>query len=205
MLRLKRLPLFVVSVLGYLIIMLTFSGSVTPAYGQDMVRGIPSLGSGPYEVIMFADYFCPPCRRIDSKAEPLLKELLATGKVKITFVDVPFSSPTPIYAKYYLYMVNENDTPENVFHARNILFEAAQIHRIQTEDALISYLKEKGISWKYMNEKSIYPLLTAVAKNHKISSTPTCAIKYSTVDVRRFVGSENIWEGLKKLKADLES
>ena len=102
MLKIKRFPLLLMCVLGYISILLTFTGSVTPVYGQDAVRVIPSLGKGPYEVIIFSDYFCPPCKAIDTKAEGLFKELVATDQVKIMFVDVPFSRITPVYAKYYL-------------------------------------------------------------------------------------------------------
>ena len=203
MFKINKLPLLFISVLGYLAILLTFSGSVTPAYGQDKTLGIPSLGKGTYEIIMFADYFCPPCKRIDTKAEPVIKELLASGKVKITFVDVPFSRATPIYAKYYLYAVNANGAANSVLHIRKSLFEAAQVKRIQTEDALVAYLKEQKISWKVLDEKSIFPLLSARIKEDKVDSTPTCVIKYSTTDVKKYVGDDDIWDGLAKLKAHL--
>jgi thiol-disulfide isomerase/thioredoxin len=203
--KIKKIPLLVASIAGYLAILLTFSGSVTPAYGQDSVRMIPSLGKGPYEVMMFADYFCPPCRAIDSKAEPLFKELLATGKVRITFIDVPFSRATPIYAKYYLYAVNDNSDAKSVLHVRKVLFDAAQVKRIWQEDALMAYLKDQKISWKAMNEKSIFPLLDAHIKENKIDQTPTCAIKYSATDVKKYLGADEIWEGLTKLKAHLGS
>jgi len=203
MLKLKRFPLLLVSILGYLTILVTFSGSVTPAYGQDSAQVIPSLGSGAYEVTVFADYFCPPCRMIDAKAEPLFKELLATGKVKITFVDVPFSRATPKYAKYYLYALNVNADAANVFHVRRILFDAAQVNRIQTEEELVAHLKDKKVLWKAMDEKSIFPLLSAIIKEHKVDATPTCVIKYSASDVKKYVGTDEIWDGLTKLKAYL--
>ena len=201
--KIKRLPLLLVSVLGYLTILLTSFGSVTPAYGQDSVRVVPSLGSGSYEVIVLADYFCPPCRMIDAKAEPLFKELLTTGQVKITFVDVPFSKATPIYAKYYLYALNANGDAANVLHVRKILFDAAQLHRIEKEDDLVINLKLQKVSWKAMNEKSIFPLLSAIIKEHKVDATPTCVIKYSAQDVKKYVGTEEMWDGLMKLKAHL--
>lgn len=205
MFKIKQWPLLLVSILGYLTILLTFSGSVTPAYGQDAVRVIPSLGKGPYEIIMFADYFCPPCRRIDTKAEPLLKELLATEKVKLVFVDVPFSRVAPMYAKYYLYAVNADASVTNVLHVRNILFEAAQGKNIRDENALVAFLKEKKVSWKAMDEKTMFPLLSAVIKEHKVDSTPTCVIRYSATDVKKYVGDDEIWDGLTKLKAYLAS
>jgi thiol-disulfide isomerase/thioredoxin len=203
MLKLKRFPLLLMSVLGYLTILLTFSGSVTPAYGQDAVRVIPTLGKGPYEIIMFTDYFCPPCRRIDTKAESLLKELAATDKVKLTFIDVPFSRATPKYAKYYLYSANNDPSIGNILYVRNVLFEAAQGKNIQDENALVAFLKEKKIVWKAMDEKSIFPLLSAVIKEHKVDATPTCVIKYSATDVKKYVGDDEIWDGLTKLKSHL--
>jgi len=205
MFKIKQWPLLLVSVLGYLTILLTFSGSLTPAYSQDFVRVIPSLGKGPYEVIMFADYFCPPCRRIDMKAESLLKALLATQQVKITFIDVPFNRTTPVYAKYYLYAVNADPGMNHVFHVRKTLFNAAQVNRIQEEGALVAYLNEQQIAWKAMNEKAVFPLMSAVIKENKVDATPTCVIRYSATDVKEYVGDDEIWDGLTKLKAHLST
>ncbi|PKN68606.1 MAG: hypothetical protein CVU54_14160 [Deltaproteobacteria bacterium HGW-Deltaproteobacteria-12] len=205
MFKMNKLPLLLFSLLGYLTVLFSFTGSVTPAYGQDAVRVIPSLGKGPYEVIMFADYFCPPCRRIDTKAESLFKELLATKQVKITFVDVPFAKMTPTYAKYYLYAVNANSSVNNVLHVRKVLFDAAQDMRIQEEGALVSYLQVKKIIWKAMDEKSIFPLLSVAIKEHKVRSTPTCIIKYGTQGVKEYVGDDKIWDGLKLFKEYLST
>jgi len=200
MFRIHKLPLLLFSLLGYLIILFTFSGSVTPVYGQTIDKAVPSLGKGPYEIIMFADYFCPPCRRIDTKAEPLLKKLLATNKVKITFVDVPLHSPTSIYAQYYLYAINSNPDANSVLHIRKKFFDAAQDRHIQTEDALIVYLNEQKISWKIFDEKSILTMLNAIIKENNIKATPTCVIRYSTKDFKKFVGDGEIWNGLTALK-----
>lgn len=195
MFKINKLPLLLVSVLGYLVIVFSFSGSATPAYGQDKVYDVPSLGQGACEVTLFEDYFCPPCRLIDSKAEPFFKELLATGQVKIRFIDVPFTRITPVYAKYYLYATNAHSDADYIFHVRGILFEAAQSRRIKTEDGLISFLKEKNISWKLMDEKSVFPKLSALIKENKIDATPTCVIKYSSMDTRKYVGTDQMWDG----------
>lgn len=205
MIKLNKLPLLAFSLLGYLTIFLTLSGSVTPAYGQVTGTGVPSLGQGNYEIIMFTDYFCPPCLSIDTKAEPLLKELLATQKVKITFVDVPFHKPTPIYIKYFIYAVNANPQAENIFYIRRILFEAAQTKHIEKEDALVAYLKEKKISWKAMNEKSVFQMFQAVLNDNKVNATPTCVIKHSKKDVKKFVSSDEIWKGLTDLKTRIST
>jgi thiol:disulfide interchange protein DsbA len=205
MFRIHKLPLLLFSLLGYLTILFSFSGSITPAYGQDSISAIPFLGKGKYEIVMFADYFCPPCRRIDTKAEPLLKELLATGKIKITFVDVPFHSATHIYVKYYLYAVNANADADSVFHVRKILFDAAQDKRIQTEEALLAYLREQKILWKSLDEKSIFPMMSAKIKENKVDQTPTCIIKYSAKDVKKYIGDEEIWKELTALKTHISA
>jgi len=201
--KLNKLPLLIFSLLGYLTILFTFSGSVTPAYGQDSASAIPSLGKGKYEIVMFTDYFCPPCKRIDTKAEPLFKELLATGQVKITFIDVPFSRATPIYAKYYLYAVNVNADADSVLHIRNLLFDAAQNRNIQTEEGLVAYLKEQNISWKIFDEKTILSMMSDIIRKNIVANTPSCVIKYSAKDVKKYIGDDEIWEGLVKLKTHL--
>ena len=179
------------------LILSSFLCFLPPAFAQ---RIVPSLGQGPYEVIIFTDYYCPPCSRIDAKAEGLFKELVATNKVKLTFVDVPFNPVTPIYAKYYLYAVNKSPGISNVLRVRRILFEAAQGRHIQDEKTLLAFLIEKKISWSPMNERSIFPLLSAAIKEHKIDATPTCVIKYSPTDIKKYVGTDEIWDGLTNLK-----
>lgn len=203
MFRIYRLPLLFFSLMGYLFVLLTFSGSVTPAYGEEIANSVPFLGKGKYEIIMFADYFCPPCKSIDTKAEPVLKELLATGKVKITFADVPFHKETPVYAKYYLYAANANIGADNIFHVRKLLFEAAQIKNIEKENVLFAYLSEQKIALKPFNEKLLFPALTTMIKKHDVRATPSCVIKYSTKDVKKFVGEKDIWNGLMALKNHL--
>lgn len=204
MFKIYKLPLLVVSVLGYIVILFTFSGSVIPAYGQDNTHGIPSMGKGPYEVIMFSDYFCPPCKRIDTKAEPLMKELLATGKVKITFIDVPFNPSTPVYARHYLYAVNAGSNDEKICRIRKALFKAAQEKRIETKEALVSYLKEEKIEWKMFDEKPVFAMMSNMIRQNKIERTPTCVIRYAVTGESKYVGDEDIWNGLMQLKAMLK-
>jgi len=205
MFKIHKLPLLIFSLLGYLTILFTFSGSVTPAFGQEISNGVPTLGNGSYEITWYADYFCPPCLRIDTKAEPLLKKLLATKKVKITFVDVPLHTHTPVYAKYYLYAANANSEANNILHIRKILFEAAQVKKITTEIALAAYLKEQNIPLKTLDEKSIFPILSYMIKKDNITSTPTCIIRYSAKDVKIFIGDDEIWNGLNALKAHISA
>lgn len=205
MFKIKKLPLLIVSVLGYFVILFTFSGSVTPAYGQERTPTVPSLGKGAYEVILFTDYFCPPCKRIDTQAELVMKELLASGKVKITFVDVPASPATPIYARHYLYAVNAGASDEEIFRIRKILFKAAQEKNIETKESLTGYLKEEKIVWKEFDEKPVFQMLSNLIKGNRINRTPTCVIRYSPTDVKKYVGLDEIWDGLAILKSHISA
>ena len=204
MFKLNKLPLLVVSVLGYLVILFTFSGSVTPAYGQEGPR-IPSLGKGSYEVLFFSDYFCPPCRRLDASLEPVFKELLARGDVKITFIDVPFSRATPLYARHYLYAVHAGADMREILRIRSAFFRAAQDKNIQSKEALVNYLKEQKIAWKEYDEKPVLQMLNMIIKQNRIDATPTCVIRYSPSDAKKYVGTDEIWDGLTKLKAHIET
>jgi len=203
MLRLQKLPLLIVALLGYLVILFTFSGSVTPAYGQESPR-TPSLGKGSYEVFFFSDYFCPPCRILDASLESVIKELLALGNVKITFIDVPFSKATPLYAKYYLYAVHTGADEREVLRIRRTLFHAAQEKNIQSEELLVNYLKEQKISWKEYDEKPVFQTLNMIIKQNRIAATPTCVIRYSPSDSKKYIGIDEIRDGLAILKSQLK-
>jgi len=164
---------------------------------------IPSVGKGSIEVILFSDYFCPPCKRIDRQAESLLKELLSTGGVKITFVDVPFRKETVFFNKYYLYAANAVPDAENILRVRRKLFEAAQERRIRTEEALQTYLKKENILLKPFDERTIRPLMIALNQEYKVDQTPICVIYYSASKTKRLVGTDEIWTGLTMLQSEL--
>ena len=202
MLKLQKLPLLVVAFLGYLSILFAFSGSVTPAYGQEGPR-IPSLGNGSYEVFFFSDYFCPPCRTLDTSLEAVIKELLANGNVRITFIDVPFSKATPLYAKYYLYALHAGADEREVLRIRGALFYAAQEKNIQSRELLADYLKEQKITWKEYDEKPVFQMVNMIIKQNRIDATPTCVIRYSPSDAKKYVGTNEIWDGLAKLKTHI--
>jgi protein-disulfide isomerase len=203
MLKLQKLPLLVVAFLGYLGILFTFSGSVTPAYGQEGPR-IPSLGNGAYEVLFFSDYFCPPCRILDASLEPVIKELIANGNVRITFIDVPFSKATPLYAKYYLYALHAGADEREVLRIRGALFYAAQEKNIQSKDLLVAYLKEQKITWKEYDEKPVFQTLNMIIKQNRINATPTCVIRYSPSDSKKYIGTDEIRDGLALLNSVLK-
>lgn len=203
-LKIRSFPLLGAAVLGYLFIVLAFSGSVTPAYGQDKPGEIPSLGNGSCEIMLFSDYFCRPCRLLDTGTEADIKELLATGKVKIVFADIPATRLSPLYARYYIYGAHASPDAECVLRLRRSLFQAAQINRAGSEGELVEYLKAMNIPWEKMDEKPVFAKLNALIAEKGIDATPTCVISCPSSETKKYVGVDEAKKALADLKMQLK-
>ena len=198
----RPLPLLAFVILGYIFVILTFSGSAIPAYGAEKSI-VPSYGSGRYELIIFTDYFCPPCQAMESEIDPAVKEFLSGGGVRVTFVDLPIHKETRLYAQYYLYAAKAAKNYKNVLHARRVLFSLARNHVAQSEDELKKALKAGGIPIAVYDLSPVYPALNKIINTYQAKSTPTCVIKYSSDDIRKYTGTFEIRNGLGMLRATL--
>jgi len=187
----QRLPLLAFMLLGYIFVSFSFSGSATPAYADDHTS-IPSFGKGSWELLIFTDYFCPPCQSVEKDLEPELERLLARGDVKITFVDFPGHKETPLYAKYFLSAVAADKGYKNVIKARHILFSLAAEKKVDQEYALSAALKSKKIVLKMIDPKPIYSQWSAMIKRYEIDQTPTCILRFSSAYSRKYADSEHI-------------
>ena len=196
----RRMPLLLFVFLGYLFILLTFSGSTTPAYGAEP-DALPSYGSGPCEVIVATDYFCPPCRSLEAEMDPALDEFLSRKGIRVTFIDVPIHKQTFLYAKYFLYVAKANHKYKDILQARRVLFDIAKTQAISKEEELAKTLKSRGITFEPYDLKTVYQALNKMISTYKINSTPTCVVKYPNDDIRTYVGIFQIRNGLAMLRA----
>lgn len=175
----KKIPLVGLSlVLGLVFFLLTFSGSFTPAFGAEK-GDLTTFGSGPINVRLYTDYFCPPCRRAEPEIERLLAALLKQNRIRLTLIDTPIhpGDPTPLYAKYFLYLLQEKGgTFEAAFQARTILNEAAE-KKIFTAPSLEAFLVEKRLQFHAADVKATFHAYNAYIKEDKIDSTPSCVIE----------------------------
>ena len=178
--------------------LLVFIGSVAPAAGADN-ETIPSYGRGPREVLIFSDYFCPPCRALEPKLEPVLDALYKQGNVKIRFVDTPMHKETPLFAKFYLYAAKATPDYRSAMRARQVLFALAGKENVFWMDERIeeAFRKEK-VAYTPFDFRTAQPELNRLIREHRVDSTPTCVIKYSDSDTRKYVGEMEI---LKELAA----
>lgn len=195
--RMARVPLLLMTVLGYLFITVTFSGSVTTAYGADK-SPVPSFGKGPCQVIVFTDYFCPPCQGLEPNLEPMLEKIHAKGRAEIIFVDMPIYKETPLYARYYLYAANARGAFKDVLDARRVLFAIARGKTVKDEESLAKALQEKGVPYKPYDPKPVFNAWNDMIRKHKVQGTPSCVINDCRAGVSRHTGRDDILQALSR-------
>ena len=162
----------------------------------------PSYGSGPVEVRLYTDYFCPPCRAMEPAVEPLLKDLLKRNVIRLTLVDVPFSQHTLLYARNFLFALKENNDMEHAFQVRNVLLEASTQKDVTTQERIEALFREKGVPFSVFfpvfDAKPAFDRYNALIKEDKISATPTCVV-IQNGQKKAFVGGPDIINALKSL------
>ena len=180
--------------------LLVFIISIAPAAGAE-TEAVPSYGQGPHEVLIFSDYFCPPCQALEPKLEPVLDALYKQGSVKITFVDTPMHRETPLFAKFYLYAAKAAPDYRAAMRARQVLFALAGKENVFWMDERIeeAFRKEK-IPFTPFDFRSVQPELNRLIREYKVDSTPTCVILSPGKKAKKFTGADDILKGLKSLQ-----
>jgi thiol-disulfide isomerase/thioredoxin len=192
--KLKTAILF--AVVGLILFALFFQGSFTPAFAAETL--IPSFGTGKIHVRLYTDYFCPPCRDLEPKIESLLLEMVKKNIISLTLVDTPFSKTTPLYTRYFLYILNEKKTLEQAFNARSVLIEAA-LENIIDQAKLEGVLKNNEIKFKPFEVKPTFEILNSYLSGDKVRSTPTCVIVQEG-KTNQYTGEINIINALERLR-----
>ena len=168
---------------------------------QDCPAGetaVPAFGEGRINVRLYTDYFCPPCREMEPDIEPILTELVRDKIIRLTFVDSPFYRSSSLYARYFLYAVNEKTTLDNAFFVRRSLIEASkkQINDVQKLEA---FLKERKIGFRPYDVKPVFNSLSGYLKQDNIEKTPTCVIETAGKQYKH-EGRPDITDALDKLR-----
>jgi thiol:disulfide interchange protein DsbA len=189
-----------VSPLCAMILFLSIAAFVLLPAGFVCAQGIvlPSFGQGTVSVRVYTDYFCSPCRAGEPKIEALLRTLVKGNKIKLTFVDTPGHSETPLYARYFLFIVNYKKDFEHVLFARAALFDAAQA-KITTREKLEEFLAHKNIQFKPFNTKQTFSAMNKYLEDDGVKGTPTVVID-NGAQKQQVSGVENITKALELLK-----
>lgn len=163
-----------------------------------------TIGSGPVEIVLFTDYFCPPCKDIEPYLENTLPELVSSG-VKVTFVDAPFSRKSSLYARYFLYAAKAASSPESIINARSVLFDLAEKDRIESEPDMVQALKENNVDIKLVDTQPLMDQWKSLMETHNLRSTPTCVILKPGKEPRQYRGGKAIPEALGRLLNEVSS
>ncbi|MCX5839529.1 MAG: thioredoxin domain-containing protein [Deltaproteobacteria bacterium] len=183
---------------GLLTMILT--GLIVTKGGWAEEKGLPfpSYGSGPVEVRLYTDYFCPPCRAMEPTVEPLLKDLLKKNAIRLTLVDVPYNQLTPLYARNFLYAIKENNDLEHALQVRNILQNASAGKDITTQERIEALFKGNGVAFSVWDPKPVFDRYNALIKEDNIAATPTCVI-IKNGQKKAFVGGQEIIDAIRSL------
>jgi len=197
--HLKKWIIILLIAAGLIFTSFTFSGSVIPSYGNEPY---PQFGSDKAqdEIIVYSDYFCPHCKKIDEQVNAVLGKLKDTYRIR--FVDVPLHQGSLEYAEVFLYswFVSGNNLKSAV-KVRELLFDAAA--RKMDQAGVITLLKSKGISIKSDREKarSVFRgFYNESMKTDKVSATPAVVIVKNGERIK-YVGGEEILKALEELSS----
>lgn len=177
-----------------LIFLLQMPAAADPYKGK--IEVFPSFGNGPVDVRIYASYFCPPCRALEPELEPIVKELVETDTIRVTFVDVPFSKAMP-YIHHFLYALNEDDSLENAFKVRHLLFDIAQKNG-DTEDIRQAF-KNEGIKFAPLDPTPVFEKSNRFMQEDGIRATPSATIRMNG-ETNLYRGGRNILPALEGLK-----
>ncbi|HOV90218.1 MAG TPA: thioredoxin domain-containing protein [Syntrophorhabdaceae bacterium] len=192
----KKKIMILFAILSIIFFSIFFNATVTPLYAQDL--NFPEFGNGPIKVRLYTDYFCPPCRAMEPKIEPVLTELINKNIITLTFIDAPFSSISAMYARYFLFIIHEKKDIENAFLARSVLIGAA-LKNIKEQEGLEAYLHEKRVRFKPFDTKPVFNVMNSYLKSDRIKATPTCIID-NHGKKQEYVGEVEILKALKNIK-----
>ena len=180
---------------GLVLFAFFFNGSVTPAFADESI--VPSFGEGKIQVRLYTDYFCPSCRALEPEIETVLSDLVKKNSITLIFVDTPVTKDSPLYARYFLYIMNAKKTMEQALLARSLLYGAAAEKRTEPEK-LIEILNNKGVPYKSFEVKPIFEILNNYIREDRIRSTPTCVILLEG-KTNHYKGKTNIIKALEQL------
>ena len=192
--RRSRLPFMGAGVaLGFLFFLLFFKGVAAPVYADEAL--MPIFGEGKAQVRLYTDYLCDPCSRMEPKIEPLLKDLVKKKAITLTLVDTPIHALSPLYARYFLYILSQDKRFDQILRSRAVLFAAAR-EKVETREKLEEYLKAHGVKFKEIDPRPTFAALSALISDDKIHSTPTCVIITN--------GNKGVFRGEKEITGALE-
>lgn len=160
----------------------------------------PEFGKGTVAVRIYSNYFCGPCRALEPDVEPVLRELVEDGQVRVTFIDIPTPRSIP-YVHYFLYALNENNNMEYALKIRGILFDLAG--KQGGAEEIRQSLAEKDIGVKPYDLTGVFERFNELLQADAVRSTPSVVIEEGG-ESRMHTGRGDILAALEKIGGGAE-
>jgi len=100
---------------------------------------------------------------------------------------MPLHELTPLYARIFCTL----STPERlreILHARKVLFELATANTAATDQALGAEIKGTGGGFQALRPETGLCGFGQDNQGIQGNATPTCFVKYSNTDIRKYLG-----------------
>jgi hypothetical protein len=187
-------------VFGAVFTSFTFSGSVVPSYAEEMRAPIFGNEKSRTEIIIYSDYLCPACRKVDSQLNDTLRKM--KNQVKIRFIDVPMHPGSLEYAKMFLYAWFESgNNLESAMKVRDILFHEAGMSMPQHE--VIRILSSHGIPYNKDEDTAkmiFHQIYNPLIQKDNIHATPTMIIVKNN-NRKSYTGGAEIIKAIESVTA----
>ena len=192
----RKILVAIAIVIGFLLFAIFFEGATRPVLADTVL--MPSFGNGKVKVRIYTDYFCGPCSQVEPQLEGVLTHLVSKGLATVTFIDTPIHAPTPTYARYFLYIVNQKKDFDYVLRVRALLFGAAKSN-ITEKEKLEEYLLKNQVRFWEFDTKPTFTALQKYLDEDGINSTPTAVI-YNGQKKGVYKGGPEILKALDQLR-----
>lgn len=169
-----------------------------PVMSSAQEMSLFSFGKGKIQVRLYADYFCGPCRNLEPKVEFLITDLVKRNIITISFIDIPLHNYSTLYAKYFLYILNNRKNFDCALKARKTLFNASRIP-LKNQEKLETFLRGNALDFKPFDVMPVFAVFQNYLQEDRVNSTPTCVIiNGNKKDI--FHGDMDVFKALEKLK-----
>jgi hypothetical protein len=140
---------------------------------------------------------------VEPYLEKALTDLVQAG-AKVTFVDKPLDSRTPLYSRYFLYAANTAESFAELLRIWRTIFDIARTRAVDSESELLRLLKERDIPVKLFDVQPAFAKWLDLIDRFGVRSTPTCIVTRPGHDLQNFTGGRAIPQGIDRLLAEMD-
>lgn len=157
-----------------------------------------TFGTGKTQVRMYSDYLCGSCGKLEPTLDAVLANLLKQNKITLIFIDTPTQRQSPLFARYFLYSMNEKKDFQYALKVRALLFEAVKMGATD-KTKLEEFLAARAVKYKTFDVTPVFKTLEGYIRDDKVARTPTVVI-FAGEKRESHEGAEPITNALNAIK-----